>query len=196
MDPNMWLYITGAGALIAGLVAGKVVFSGSSRKKMEETDLKVQNLIKEAELRAETIRKEKELEAKERFVQLKSAHEKEVNERNRKISESENRIRQREQSINQKESGLEKQVKENESIKENLKRQIEVVNLKRTELEKHQEEHIRRLEKIAGLSAEEAKSQLVETLKQEAQSQAIAVQQEIIDEAKQKANKEIGRAHV
>ena len=54
MDPNMWLYITGAGALIAGLVAGKVVFSGSSRKKMEETDLKVQNLIKEAELRAET----------------------------------------------------------------------------------------------------------------------------------------------
>ena len=188
MDPNMWLYITGAGALIAGLVAGKVVFSGSSRKKMEETDLKVQNLIKEAELRAETIRKEKELEAKERFVQLKSAHEKEVNERNRKISESENRIRQREQSINQKESGLEKQVKENESIKENLKRQIEVVNLKRTELEKHQEEHIRRLEKIAGLSAEEAKSQLVETLKQGAQSQAIAVQQEIIDE--------IGRAHV
>lgn len=190
MDPNMWLYITGAGALLAGLVAGKLVFSGSTRKKMEETDLKVQNLIKEAELRAETLRKEKEVEAKERFVQLKSAHEKEVNERNRKISESENRIRQREQAINQKESGLEKQVKENETIKENLKRQIEVVNLKRTELEKHQEEHIRRLEKIAGLSAEEAKSQLVETLKQEAQSRAIAVQQEIIDEAKQKANKE------
>ncbi|MFM7839659.1 MAG: ribonuclease Y, partial [Chitinophagaceae bacterium] len=176
--------------LVAGLVAGKLVFSGSTRKKMEETDLKVQNLIKEAELRAETLRKEKEVEAKERFVQLKSAHEKEVNERNRKISESENRIRQREQAINQKESGLEKQVKENETIKENLKRQIDVVNLKRTELEKHQEEHIRRLEKIAGLSAEEAKSQLVETLKQEAQSSAIAIQQEIIDEAKQKANKE------
>ena len=85
---------------------------------------------------------------------------------------------------------LEKQIKENEAIKENLNRQIEVVNLKRTELEKHQEEHIRRLEKIAGLTAEEAKSQLVESLKQEAQTQALGIQQEIIDDAKQKANKE------
>ena len=67
-------------------------------------------------------------------------------------------IRQKEQSINQKESNLDKQIKENEAIKENLNRQIEVVNMKRTELEKHQEEHIRRLEKIAGLTAEEAKS--------------------------------------
>ncbi|WP_290706824.1 ribonuclease Y, partial [Flavihumibacter sp. CACIAM 22H1] len=75
-------------------------------------------------------------------------------------------------------------------IKENLNRQIELVNIKRTELEKHQEEHIRRLEKIAGLTAEEAKTQLVESLKKEAQTQAIAVQQEIIDDAKQKANKE------
>jgi ribonuclease Y len=71
-----------------------------------------------------------------------------------------------------------------------LNRQIELVNVKRTELEKHQEEHIRRLEKIAALTAEEAKTQLVESLKQEAQTQAIGLQQEIIDEAKQKANKE------
>ncbi|MBU7577804.1 MAG: ribonuclease Y, partial [Flavihumibacter sp.] len=78
----------------------------------------------------------------------------------------------------------------NEAIKENLNRQIELVNIKRTELEKHQEEHIRRLEKIAGLTADEAKAQLVESLKKEAQTQAIAVQQEIIDDAKQKANKE------
>ena len=65
-----------------------------------------------------------------------------------------------------------------------------MVNLKRTELEKHQEEHIRRLEKIAGLTAEEAKTQLIESLKQEAHTQALAMQQEIIDDAKQKANKE------
>jgi ribonuclease Y len=71
-----------------------------------------------------------------------------------------------------------------------LNRQIELVNIKRTELEKHQEEHIRRLEKIAGLTAEEAKTQLVESLKQEAQTQALGIQQEIIDDAKQKANKE------
>jgi ribonuclease Y len=85
---------------------------------------------------------------------------------------------------------LDKQGKENEAIKENLNRQIEVVNHKRTELEKHQEEHIRRLEKIAALSAEEARAQLVESLKTEAQTQALALQQEIIDDARQKANKE------
>ncbi|HQR01175.1 MAG TPA: ribonuclease Y, partial [Ferruginibacter sp.] len=72
----------------------------------------------------------------------------------------------------------------------NLNRQIEIVNIKRTELEKHQEEHIRRLEKVAGLSAEDAKAQLIESLKQEAQTKAVALQQEIIEEAKLKANKE------
>ena len=111
-------------------------------------------------------------------------------ERNRKLSDNENRTRQKEQSINQKLEQLEKQVKENDAIKDNLSRQIEVVNHKRTELEKHQEEHIRRLEKIAGLTAEEAKVQLVESLKQEAHTQALSLQQEIIDDAKQKANKE------
>jgi ribonuclease Y len=85
---------------------------------------------------------------------------------------------------------LERQVKENDAIKQNLNRQIEVVNVKQAELEKHQEEHLRRLEKISGLTADEAKAQMIEGLKQEAQSQALALQQEIVDEARQKANKE------
>jgi len=190
MDSNILLLVTGAAALILGLIAGKFIFSKNTQRKVEEAELQSQNIIKEAELRAETVRKEKELEAKEKFVQLKSVHDKEVNERNRKINDAENRIRQKEQGINQKEANLEKQIKENDAIKDNLNRQIDLVNIKRTELEKHQEEHIRRLEKIAGLSADEAKSQLVESLKNEAQTQALALQQEIIDDAKQKANKE------
>jgi len=121
---------------------------------------------------------------------MKAEHDKEVIDRNRKMSEGENRIRQKEQGINQKENNLDRQIKENEAIKDNLNRQIELVNIKRTELEKHQEEHIRRLEKIAGLTAEEAKTQLVESLKQEAQTHALGIQQEIIDDAKQRANKE------
>jgi len=121
---------------------------------------------------------------------MRSAHDREVLDKNKKINDTENRIRQKEQSINQKESNLDKQIKENEAIKENLNRQIDVVNIKRNELEKHQEEHIRRLEKIAGLTADEAKSQLVESLKHEAQTAALGIQQEIIDDAKQKANKE------
>jgi len=190
MDPNIIAIIIGAIALVAGIIAGKFIFAPNTRKKVEEAELQSQTILKEAELRAETIRKEKELEAKEKFVQLRSAHDKEVNERNRKLGESENRVRQKEQSINQKESNLDKQIRENEAIKDNLNRQIDLVNIKRTELEKHQEEHIRRLEKIAGLSADEAKSQLVESLKNEAHTQAVALQQEIIDDARQKANKE------
>jgi len=190
MDPNLISIIIGVSALVIGIIAGKFIFAKNTKKIVEEADLQSKTLLKEAELRAETIRKEKELEVKEKFIQLKAAHDKEVNDRNRKINEGENRIRQKEQSISQKEANLDKQVKENEAIKENLNRQIDLVNIKRSELEKHQEEHIRRLEKIAGLSAEEAKAQLVESLKTEAHTQALAIQQEIIDDAKQKANKE------
>ncbi len=190
MEPNTLTYIIGGVALVLGVVAGKFVFAANTKQKIDEANAQAQSLLKEAEMRAETIKKEKELEAKEKFVQLKSNHDKEVMDRNRKIGEVENRIRQKEQTINQKEASIEKQIKENEAIKENLNRQIEVVNLKRTELEKHQEEHIRRLEKIAGLSADEAKNQLIESLRSEAHTQALGVQQEIIDEAKQKANKE------
>ncbi len=190
MDPNILAIIIGVAALVVGIILGKILFAKNTRKQIEEAELQSQSIIKEAELRSETIRKEKELEAKEKFVQMKSAHDKEVFEKNKKITDSENRARQREQSLAQKESSLDKQIKENEAIKENLNRQIDVVNTKRTELEKHQEEHIRRLEKIANLSAEEAKNQLVESLKNEAQSRALALQQEIIEDAKLKAGKE------
>lgn len=190
MDPNIIYIIIGVVALIIGIIAGKFIFAKNTRKQLEDAEIQSQSIIKEAEIRAETRRKEKELEAKEKFVQMKAEHDKEVLDRNRKMSEGENRIRQKEQSINQKENNLDKQIKENEAIKENLNRQIELVNIKRTELEKHQEEHIRRLEKIAGLTAEEAKTQLVESLKHEAQTQALGLQQEIVDDAKQKANKE------
>ncbi|MEI8074560.1 MAG: ribonuclease Y [Bacteroidota bacterium] len=190
MDQTVVSIIIGAISLIVGAIAGKTLFAKNTKKQVEDAEHQAQTILKEAELRAETVKKEKQLEAKERFVQLKSEHEKDVNERNRKVGEAENRIKQKEISINQKEAGLDKQAKDNDVIKENLNRQIELVNLKRTELEKHQEEHIRRLEKIAGLSAEEAKSQLIESLKQEAHSQALGLQQEIIEEAKLKANKE------
>jgi ribonucrease Y len=190
MDPLVITGIAGVVALIVGVFAGRMSTAKNTKKQVEEAESQAQNILKEAELRAETIKKEKLLEAKEKSVQMKSEHDKEVMQRNQKIVESENRAKQKEQSINQKESNLDKQTKENEAIKENLNRQIEVVAQKRTELEKHQEEHIRRLEKIANLSAEDAKAQLIESLKAEAQTQALGMQQEIIDDAKQKANKE------
>jgi ribonuclease Y len=190
MDPMILLIITGAVALILGMAAGWMIFSKNTKKRIEEAEELAQKIVKEAELRAETIKKEKQLEAKEKFVQLKSEYDREVMERNRKVNESENRIKQKEQSVSQKESALDKQSKEMEAIKENLNRQIEVVNNKRSELEKHQEEHIRRLEKIANLSADDARNQLIESLREEARSRALSLQQEIIEEARVKANKE------
>jgi len=190
MDPIILTIIVAVVALVAGIIAGKFIFAKNVNQKIEEAELHAKSIVKEAELRAETVRKEKELEAKERFVSLKSAHDKDVNERNRKLADAENRIKQKEQSLGQKEANAEKAIKENEAIKQNLNTQIEVINKKKEELDKNQEEHVRRLEKIAGLTAEEAKGELIESLKNEAQTQAVGIQQEIIDDAKQKANKE------
>ncbi|HEY4110422.1 ribonuclease Y [Puia sp.] len=190
MTETVIVVIVGVIALVLGFVLGKALSKKDNQGKVEEAERQAKKIVGDAQITAENLKKEKLLEAKERFVQLKAEHDKEVLEKNRKANDTESRIKQKEQSINQKIDNLDKQSKDNEAIKENLNRQIEVVNHKRTELEKHQEEHIRRLEKIAGLTAEEAKSQLVESLRQEAQSRALALQQEIIDDAKQKANKE------
>jgi len=190
MELNVLSIIIGAVGLVAGIIAGKFIFSANTKKQIDEANSQAQKILSDAQASSETLKKEKLLEAKERFVQLKAEHDKEVLDKNKKINEAETRIRQKEQSLSQKIENAEKQVKENEVIKENLNRQIEVVNQKRTELEKHQEEHIRRLEKISALSAEEAKAQLLETLKNEAQLQALSIQQEIIEDAKLKANKE------
>ena len=182
--------IVGAIALIIGILLGKVLFAKNTKHLLENAQTQAQQIISEAQSKAETLKKEKQLEAKEHFVQLKAEHEKTVSQRNQKISDAENRIKQKEQSLNQKDQNVERMIKENEVIKQNLNRQIEVVNIKRTELEKHQEEHIKRLEKVSGFSVEEAKAQLIETLKNEANSQALSIQQEIVDDAKLRANKE------
>ena len=182
--------IIGGIALVVGIVLGKLIFAKNAGKIVGDAKSEAARILADGQSQAETLKKEKLLEAKEKFVQMKADHEKDVLVRTQKLSESENRAKQKEQTINQKEVALDKQTKENETIKDNLNRQIELVNVKRTELEKHQEEHIRRLEKVAGLSAEEAKTQLIESLKQEAETKALVLQQEIIEDAKQKANKE------
>ena len=197
MEPIIIYIIIGVVALIGGLVAGKFVFAKDTSQQIalaeqeaQRIRQEAQRITKDAEAAAETLKKEKLLEAKEKFVQMKADNDKELNDRNRKMAEAEGRIRSQEQSINAKVANLDKQQKENDVIKEQLSKQIEVVNEKRTELEKHQEEHIRRLEKVAGLTQEEAKNQLVESMKQSAHAQGLAMQQEILDDAKTKANKE------
>ncbi|HJT74869.1 MAG TPA: ribonuclease Y [Chitinophaga sp.] len=190
MDVTLMTTIAAVVALIIGILLGKVIFAKNTQHKIQEAELQAQKIVSDAQLSAENLKKDRLLEAKEKFLQLKSEHEKEVLQRNQKIADSENRIKQKEQSLNQKTENLQKQIQENEAIKDNLTRQMELVAVKRTELEKHQEEHIRRLEKVAALTAEEARHQLIESLKEEARSQALAHIQEIIEDAKLKANKE------
>lgn len=190
MEPTIIYIIIGVAALLIGLLIGKLAFAKNTGKQVQDAELQAQKIVAEAQLKADTYKREREIEAKERFAQLKIETEKEVLVRTQKIVEGENRVKQKEQSLSQKEGNLDKQLKENDVIKDNLNKQTEIVTKKRTELEKHQEEHIRRLEKVAGLSAEDAKAQLIEGLKEEAHSQALSIQQEIIEDAKAKAGKE------
>jgi len=190
MEPTIIYIIIALASITGGAILGKLIFAKNTKKEIEESEKIAKKIISDGQLQAENAKKEKLLEAKEKFVQMKSEHDRDVMQRTQKLNDSENRVKQKEQSVNQKESNLDKQIKENEVIKDTLNRQIEVNNVKKSELERHQEDHIRKLEKVAGLSAEEARTQLIESLKQEAHSKALVLQQEIIEEAKGKANKE------
>ncbi|WP_343693106.1 ribonuclease Y [Chitinophaga sp.] len=190
MESTLIVAITAVAALIIGILLGKVIFAKNTQIKIQEAEAQAQKIVEDGKIAAENEKKNRILEAKEKFLQLKSEHEKETLQRNQKMADAENRIKQKEQSLTQKTENLQKQMQENEAIKENLNRQMELVAVKRSELEKHQEEHIRRLEKVAALTAEEARHQLIESLKEEARSQALSHIQEIIEDAKLKANKE------
>ena len=158
---------------------------------------KSRKIISEAKSEAEVIKKDKILQAKEKFLQLKAEHEKFIQDKSSKISLLENRLNQRENTINQRREELQKNVrdfeitkKETESIRENLNTQLQRVEHRTEELEKLHRQNLEKLEQISGLSAEEAKAQLVESLKDEAKSEAVAYINEIMEEARQTANKE------
>ncbi|MCL2327496.1 MAG: ribonuclease Y [Bacteroidetes bacterium] len=147
-------------------------------------------LISEAEKEAEVIKKEKMLQAKENFLQLKSEHEKSVNARNQKVVQDENRIKQKEDGIRQKQEELQRKQKELDTQKEHVAAQFQVAERKTEELEKAHRRQVEQLETISGLSATEAKEQLVDSLKAEAKTEALALINEIMEEAKMTANKE------
>jgi ribonucrease Y len=190
MEPTIVASIIGVAAILIGIFLGKLIFAKNTQKQVEEAEQQAKKITDDAKIYAETLREKKILEAKEHFLQLKSEHEKEAYQRNQKIAEVESRIKQQQQSWNDKNAALQKQINEIEQQKENLDKQLEVVNIKRTELERHQEEHIKRLEKVASLSAEEAKAELIELVKEEARTKAMAHVKEIMEEAKVNASKE------
>ncbi|RYD99495.1 MAG: ribonuclease Y [Sphingobacteriales bacterium] len=176
--------------VILGIILGKLIFAKNTANKVAEAEQQAQKLIEDAKAKADTIKEKKVLEAKEHFLQLKSDHDKETNTRNHRLSEQESKLKQKEQSLNDKLKAVQTQVNENTELKTELQDLIESAKIKRAELEKHQEEQIKRLEKIANLSAEAAKAELVEAMKEEARTNAMAHIQEIVEQAKTNASKE------
>lgn len=172
---------------IVSVGLGVLVSSTVMRKSLIR---KSQRILREARSESEVIRKEKMLQAKEHFLQLKTEHEKIVSEKNQSLVNAENRIKQKETSLNQRLEELQRKQKEATLIKENLNNQLEIVTRKQTELEKLTKQQLEQLESISGMSAQEAKVQLVEKLKAEAQADAQVYIKDMIEEAKLTANAE------
>lgn len=177
-------------ALIVGIAIGRVLLRSLFKKQEDAAKEKAEQIIKDAERDAERLKKQRLLEAKEKFLQLKSDHEKEVNQRNNSINQKENTIKQKEQSLNQKLENVNREKQELESKSKNLERLTEINTRKQEEVDQLKSQHVKQLEAIAGLSADEAKEQLVENLKSEARSQAAIHIKDVIDEAKLTATKE------
>ncbi|MRR19994.1 ribonuclease Y [bacterium] len=153
-------------------------------------------IISEAEAEAEVIKKEKILQAKERFLQLKAEHEKVINERNNRITQAENRIKQKELALSQRLEEAQRRKNEADTIRESLTQQMELLEKKSEELSKMHRQQVEQLETISGLSAGDAKNQLIESLKEEARTDAMSYINEIMDDAKMTATKEAKRVVV
>jgi ribonuclease Y len=172
---------------IAGLGLG-IVITYLTIKNL--TKKKAERIITEAEEKAEVIRKDKILQAKEKFLQLKSEHEKVINERNAALQKNEVRLKQKESFISQKFEELQRKQKEQDTLKENLNSQLEIVNKKQHELDKAIKQQIEQLQEISGLTPSEAKELMMETLKEEAKSEAAVYIKDSIEEAKMTAQRE------
>ncbi|MEA1897519.1 MAG: ribonuclease Y [Bacteroidota bacterium] len=181
--------VYGASGLTLGailtFVLVQVTVKGKSRK-----------ILAEAEAEAEVIRKDKILQAKEKFLQLKSDHEKMINERTNKLVQDENRFSQKESSLSHKIEENHRERKEVEAIRNNLKAQMDVLERKEDDLAKGHKQQVEQLETISGLSATDAKEQLIDSLREEAKTEAMSYINEIMDEARLTANKEAKRVIV
>lgn len=176
-----------AGGAVLGIVIGLLTAGSFMRKSLTR---KAQLKIKEAELEGEKVKNEKIHQAKEKFLQLKSEHEKQVNEKNQQLNLAENRFKQKEQVLSQKTEQVQRKDQELDKLRQNLTSQLEIVEFKKSEIEKAHKRQVEQLEKISSMSAEDAKAQLVESLKAEAKTEALSLIKDVVEEAKLTANKE------
>ncbi|MCB0478329.1 MAG: ribonuclease Y [Crocinitomicaceae bacterium] len=176
--------------VLAGVVAGGIVAYFLINMALKA---KREKVIKEAELEAEGIKKDKMIQAKEKFMQLKEEHENAIKNRERKMQSNEDRFRSKESKLGQKMEEMNRKDKELSNLKDNVAKQQEALEAKKTELAKIHQKQVAELSKISGYSVEEAKKNLVEALKDEARTDAMSFIKEIQDEAKINATKEAKR---
>ena len=175
--------IIGLGALIIGGLCGYLIFRYIIKGKYNE-------MITNAEKAAEVLKEKKLLEVKEKFINKKSELEREVQQRYQKIQQSENKVKQREISLNQRQEEQGKRRQELEQIQTHIENEKKLLALKEQELSDMQKREREKLEQLSGLSADEARNRLVESLKDEARTNAQSYINEIMDEAKINANNE------
>ena len=186
MDNNSIILI--AGGILLGLIVGFIIAKALEKNKasklIKEAKRNASTILKEAKSEGEAIKKDKILQAKEKFIELKSEHEKVILSRDKKMAEAEKRTRDKESQIS---SELSKNKKLNDNIESKIKdynHRLEVLDKKQEEVDKLHKSQVQQLEVISSLSAEEAKEQLVESLKGEARNDAMAYIQSSLEEAK------------
>jgi ribonuclease Y len=168
----------------------KSMMSGKIKGNEEELQRKEKEMLDDINKKAEIVKQNKILETREKFLQMKSEHEADVNKRNAALIANENRAKQKEQSINKKLEELQRKDSEIDELKERLAKQNEAVAVKKEEAEKLFKQQVAALEKIAGLTGDDARAQLIESLKDEAKSKAKGYIKDIMEEAKMTATKE------
>lgn len=173
-----------------GVITGRVLLQKFNKQEEEKAREKAQLLIKEAELTSETIKKDRILEAREKYLKLKAEFEEETNKKKNQLISNENKLKQREQNLAKQLEQVKRKDAEVDSLKENLAAQLEVVGKRKEETEKLRQQQVSKLEKIAHLTAEEAREEILEALKDEARTKASSHIKDIIDEAKLTATKE------
>lgn len=184
------LLVGALGGLIAGVIIGRMILKKVFSKEEKNAKEQAEIVLKEAELQAETIKKDKIIEAKEQVLKLKSEFEEEAGRKKSQILGNENKLRQKEQNLSKQIEQNKRKEAEFDSMKENISAQLEILKKRKSDLDKIRQEQVNALEKIANLSADEARDQLVEALKDEAQTKASSYIKEIMEEAKMTATKQ------
>ena len=190
MDSTLLIIVSGIIGIAAGFGIAKIIEKSNISNLIKNAKKEAASILKDANLEAENIKKDKILQAKEKFIELKSEHEQVILARDKKVAEVEKRVRDKESQVSSELSKSKKINDDFEAKKAEFQAKIEVLDKKQLEVEKLHKSQLQQLEVISGLSAEEAKEQLVEGLKSEAKSKAMSHIQETIEEAKLTAQQE------